>query len=88
MSLFKRGSVWWYEFVFESKRYRESTKQGNKRVAEQIEAAKRTQLAKREVGIDERKPVPTLDSSLRGLRIRLRCSAARNRAPWSSTNPN
>lgn len=39
---------------------RESTKQTNKRVAEQVEAARKTQLAKGEVGIQDRKQVPTL----------------------------
>src|SRR5581483_5337665 len=39
---------------------RKSTKQTNKRVAEQMEAAHKTALAKGEVGIRESKPVPTL----------------------------
>jgi len=51
MSLYNRGGVWWFEFVFKGERVRESTKQGHKRTAEQLEAAKRTQLAKAEVGI-------------------------------------
>lgn len=41
-------------------RVRDSTKQGNKRVAIDIEAAKRTQLAKGEVGIEYRRKAPTL----------------------------
>jgi integrase len=60
MSLYKRGDVWWYEFVFSGERVRESTKQSNKRTAEQMEAARRTQLAKAEVGIKERVKAPTL----------------------------
>jgi integrase len=60
MSLYKRGETWWYEFVFNGERIRESTKQGNKRIAEQMEAAKRTQLAKAEVGIKPRTRAPTL----------------------------
>lgn len=59
MAVYKRGDTYWYEFVFNGERVRESTKQGNKRVAEQMEAARKTQLAKGEVGIQERKPVPT-----------------------------
>ncbi|MEN6536907.1 MAG: site-specific integrase [Bryobacteraceae bacterium] len=51
---------WWYEFYFKGRRYRESTKQTNKRVAEQIAAARKTQLAKGEVGIRDRPPAPTL----------------------------
>jgi hypothetical protein len=53
MALYKRGGVWWFEFVFNGERIRESTKQGNRRTAEQIESARRTQLAKGEVGIKE-----------------------------------
>lgn len=39
---------------------RESTKQGNDKVARQMESAHRTSLAKGEVGIREKKPIPTL----------------------------
>lgn len=51
---------WWYKFIWNGDRIRESTKQTNKRVAEQMEAAHRTRLAKGEVGIRERKRVPTI----------------------------
>jgi integrase len=61
MAVYKRGDVWWYEFVFNGQRIRHSTKQGNKRVAEQIVAARKTQLAKREVGVEDRKPAPMLE---------------------------
>lgn len=37
--IYKRGSVYWYQFVFEGQRIRESTKQGNDLVAERAEAA-------------------------------------------------
>lgn len=60
MALYKRGGVWWFEFVFNGERVRESTKQGNRRIAAQIESARRTQLVKGEVGLQDRKPVPTL----------------------------
>ncbi len=60
MSIFKRGRVYWYHFVFNGQHVQESTKQGNPRVARQIEAAHRTALAKGEVGIREKKPAPTL----------------------------
>ena len=52
--------MWWYKFNWNGETVRESTKQSNKRVAEQIEAAHRTSLAKGEVGIREKKRVPTL----------------------------
>jgi hypothetical protein len=39
MAVYKRGETYWYEFVFNGERIRKSTKQGNKRVAEQMEAS-------------------------------------------------
>jgi hypothetical protein len=60
MAIFKRGRVYWYHFLFNGDHVQESTKQGNPRVARQMEAARRTALAKGEVGIVARKPVPTL----------------------------
>jgi integrase len=62
MAVYKqpKSKNWWYKFVWNGEPIRESTKQTNKRVAEQMEAAHRTALAKGEVGIRERKPVPTL----------------------------
>lgn len=60
MSIFKRGSVYWYHFIFNGEHIQKSTKQGNPRTARQIEAAHRTTLAKGEVGIVDRQPVTTL----------------------------
>lgn len=58
MSVFKRGSVYWYHFLFNGEHIQASTKQGNPRTARQIEAAHRTALAKGDVGIRERKAAP------------------------------
>src|ERR1700693_1484962 len=60
MAVYKRGRVWWYKFTGKGEPIRESTKQTNKRVAEQIEAAHKTSLAKGEVGIRDRKPAATI----------------------------
>ncbi len=60
MAVYKRGGVWWYKFNWNGETIRASSKVANKRTAEQIEAAKKTALAKGEVNIQERKPVPTL----------------------------
>jgi hypothetical protein len=60
MAVYKRGQVWWYRFTWNGKPIRESTQQTNRRVAEQIEEAHKTSLAKGEVGIRDRAPVPTL----------------------------
>jgi hypothetical protein len=50
----------WYHFWFKEQHIQQSTRQGNPRVARQMEAAHRTALAKGEVGIIERKTPPTL----------------------------
>jgi integrase len=55
-----KSNNWSYKFTWNGEPIRKSTKQTNKRVAEQMEAAHRTQLAKGEVGIHEKKCVPTL----------------------------
>jgi hypothetical protein len=60
MSIFKRGNVYWYHFLFNGEHIQKSTKQGNPRTARQMEAARRTALAKGEVGIEERKAAPML----------------------------
>src|SRR5476649_777405 len=62
MAVYKqpKSKYWWYKFTWNGELIRESTKQTNKRVAEQMEAARRTALAKGEVGIRDKKPVPTL----------------------------
>lgn len=62
MAVYKqlKSKNWWYKFNWNGVTIRESTKQTNKRVAEQMEAAHKTSLAKGEVGIRERKVIPTL----------------------------
>jgi len=81
MSIFKRGRVYWYHFVFNGRHVQESTKQGNPRVARQIEAAHRTSLAKGEVGIREKKPVPTFAEFCRD-RIEPWASSRFNQNTW------
>jgi integrase len=57
--VYKRGKVWWFKFTWNGEQIRESTKQTNKRFAEQIESARKTEFAKGDVGIRDRAPVPT-----------------------------
>ena len=45
MAVYKRGQVWWYKFTWNGEAIRESTKQSNKRIAEQIQATHRASLA-------------------------------------------
>jgi integrase len=58
--IYKRGKTYWYKFMWNGQLVRESTRQGNDRVARQMESAHRTALAKGEVGIRESRAVPTL----------------------------
>jgi len=61
MAVYKqqKSKYWWYKFTWNGELIRMSTKQTNKRVAEQMEAAHRTALAKGEVGIREKANAPT-----------------------------
>jgi integrase len=60
MSIYKRGKVYWYKFMWNGDMVRESTRQPNQNTARQMEAAHRSSLAKGEVGLRERKVAPTL----------------------------
>ena len=61
----KGSKYWWYKFTWNGEEIRESTKQTNKRVAEQMEAAHRTKLAKAEAGTREPETVPTVKAFAR-----------------------
>jgi integrase len=65
MSIFKRGGIYWYHFLFNGEHIQKSTKQGNPRTARQIEAAFKTALAKGEVGITERKKAPSFKRAMK-----------------------
>ena len=65
MSIYKRGKMYWYKFQWNGELVRESTKQGNDKVARKMEAAHRTRLAEGLVGIREREPAPTLAEFLK-----------------------
>ncbi len=62
MAVYKQKSSknWWYQFVWNGKRIRQSTKQTVKRIAEQMEATHKAGLAKGEIGIRQQKPIPTV----------------------------
>jgi integrase len=53
MSIYKRGDVYWYKFMWQCEMIRKSTKQGNDKVARKMEAVHRTRLAEGLVGIRE-----------------------------------
>lgn len=64
MNVFKRGRVYWYEFVLDGKRYRRSTKLRNSREALAFADAERTALRKGEIGIQPRKKVPGFKTAM------------------------
>jgi len=55
MSIYKRGEVYWYKFMWHGTLIRESAKTGNDKTARKMEAAHRTRLAEGLVGIREKK---------------------------------
>jgi integrase len=65
MSLYKRGGVWWMNFWIDDYHVQKSTKCTNKRDAAEVERAYRTQLAKGEVGLEEKKPVPRFNAAMK-----------------------
>jgi integrase len=62
MAIYKRGRIYWYKFTFNGEAIRESTRQTNQHTARQMESAHRTSLAKGEVGIRDKKAIPTLNT--------------------------
>lgn len=64
MAVYKRGKTYWMSFNFNGKHIQKSTKTTNKRTAETIESAYKTQLAKGEVGIETKPDAPNFDSAM------------------------
>jgi integrase len=65
MSLYKRGGVWWMNFWIDDYHVQKTTKCTNKRDAAEVERAYRTQLAKGEVGLEAKKPVPRFNAAMK-----------------------
>src|SRR4030081_2088992 len=55
MALFKRGGIWWYEFVFARRRVRESAKTTSKTVAKLAEQNRRRQLEDGFKGVEDKR---------------------------------
>jgi hypothetical protein len=51
---FKNSKVWWMDFIFDGFRVRESTKSCNKKLAEDIERKRRSELESGRMGIKKR----------------------------------
>ncbi|HUY19054.1 MAG TPA: site-specific integrase [Candidatus Binataceae bacterium] len=56
--LYKRGGTWWYEFVFNGSRIRESAKTTSRTIARQAELKRRRDLALSVNGLVKREPPP------------------------------
>ena len=69
MAITKRGSIYVMYFMFNGKRIQKSTKCKNKRDAEDVERAFRTQLAKGEIGIEPKKEIPTFSQAVKDFLI-------------------
>src|SRR5690348_1948728 len=50
--IYKRGKIWWMDFVYKGRRIQKSTKLRNVNDARDAEAAERTRLVRRDFGID------------------------------------
>jgi integrase len=64
MAVYKRGGTYWFEFVRDGQRYRQSTELKNKRAAEDYESAFRTAMVNKDVGIVERKTIPSFKAAM------------------------
>jgi len=81
VSIYKRGGMYWFTFVFNGRRIQRSTKQGNRKAAIDIEGAYRTQLGKGEVGLDETKKDVTIGQLLDALETDFKL-----RGKWDARN--
>jgi integrase len=61
--IYRRGKIWWFNFVYNKEHIQKSTRQTNKQVARDAEAAERLKLVKGDLGIacEEKPECPTLD---------------------------
>ena len=55
MALFKRGGIWWYEFLFSQRRIRESAKTTSKTVAKLAEQKRRRDMEDGFNGVEDRR---------------------------------
>ena len=75
--IYKRGKTYWYKFTWNGRQIRESAKTGNPRTARQIESARKTELAKGEVGIKDKPPAPTFEDLSKRFAVWLSTEKAR-----------
>jgi integrase len=61
--IYRRGKIWWFNFVYNGKHIQKSTRQANKQIARDAEAAERMRLVKGDLGIERKaiRPVPSFE---------------------------
>jgi integrase len=66
MQFYKRpgSKFWWFKFVYRGVRYQESTKQTNRRKAEDLAAAFRLRLIEDELNVKRKKAAPTFSQAM------------------------
>lgn len=62
MAVYKRGGVWWYEFIFAGKRIRESAKTSRKTIAVESERQRKLELEKTLAGMPVEKRTNRINS--------------------------
>lgn len=65
MNVYKRGGVYWLRFTYKGQLFRKSTHLMNAQKARDYASAYRTKLINGEVGIQERKPVPSFSKAMK-----------------------
>ena len=63
--LFKRGNVYWFELVYDGKRYQRSTRIANRRVAGDVADTFKAALVRGDAGIIDRKPMPRFQDAMK-----------------------
>ena len=58
MSVFKRGTVYWYDFIFQGQRFRETTGLRNRTAALRVEAIRKAELAEGRAGLRPKRDCP------------------------------
>jgi len=67
MRFYKQRDVWFFEFTWQGKRIRKSTRQGNRESAETIASLFRSDLAEQRFGLEAPKPVVPVNELLDGV---------------------
>jgi integrase len=65
MSVYKRGGIYWYEFEFAGSRIRESAKTNSRRIAQEAERKRRSDLERAVNGLVKRERPPLLPAAVR-----------------------